>query len=224
MKKFILLLAFCLHANAATNAVSGVYLPDIYIDELKKSKSHTLALNKFISTTNATKADAILINNYKITYVYGYSDAETKNITVLETKTITIMNPNGTLYDIKREKGRIEDDSGTRYSQVGHIKDVILAAQFFITKTIFGKKRYRSKNGEELFLDDHGRLYYKNMRYEFLLSRQNDSNYDTIYSKNENKTYFLGVKNKKIHMYQSLNKDNEPEYFATEFILVDELE
>jgi hypothetical protein len=224
MKKFILLLTFCLYANASIDTVSGVYLPDIYIDELKNSKSHTLALNKFISTTNATKADAILIDNYKITYVYGYSDAETKNITVLETKTITIMNPNGTLYDKKRKKERIEDDGGTSYSQVAHIKDVILATQFFITKTIFGKKRYRNKNGEELFLDNHGKLYYKNIRYEFLLLRQNDSNYDTIYSKDENKTYFLGMKNKKIHMYQGLNKDNEPEYFATEFILVDELE
>ncbi|MDR1614149.1 MAG: hypothetical protein LBS26_01120 [Campylobacteraceae bacterium] len=224
MRKIVLILALCFYANAAQDAVSGVYLSDIYIDELQKSKSHMQALDKFINATNASKASAILIDGYNIIYFYNHSDTETKNITVLETKIITVMNQNGTLYDIKSSgpsfwrKTRIEDD-GIKYTQIGHIRDVVRAWSYFITKTIFGDKHYRNKNGEEFFLDEHGRLYYKDIKYELAFSIQNHYKYDMIYSKD--KTYFISIKNNKIYIYEYIGKENEPE--KAEFILADEL-
>jgi hypothetical protein len=138
-------------------------------------------------------------------------------------KTITVMNPDGTSYDIKRKLGYIED-GGIGYSMVGHINDVVSVAQHFISKTIFGYKHYKNKNGDEFFLDENGNLHYKNARYEFWFTEQNPYNYDAICSQDKHQLYFFSLKNRKIQIYEGVSQDGEPAHFAQEFILVDELE
>jgi hypothetical protein len=66
--------------------IFGVYLSDTCMCKPKKSKSNVLTFNKFLSIINALK-----------------SGAKMKNATNQKrTKTITVMNQNNALYDIKR--------------------------------------------------------------------------------------------------------------------------
>ncbi|MDR3345680.1 MAG: hypothetical protein LBS73_00755, partial [Campylobacteraceae bacterium] len=155
MRRVILFLALLSFAYAQDSKFGGIYLPDVYLSELSKSKSHVVATKKFYEQTDAEER-ALVITPDGITYIYG-NEAEGRDIIKIDKNKITVekksYDDENTSLDIYiTGEGKIKNANGVKYSRISSETDgATNIMMHFITEAIFTDKHYKNKAGDELY-------------------------------------------------------------------------
>lgn len=179
---FLLLITVSAFAGEIPKKFYGTYLPEKYIDALKKHKIHIKAL----SENDNSYYDIICITKY------DGEDAIFSNIGFHDQFAI---DKSEFRHNWKNKDSKIiTDKKKNKYIKISNGTDYDEKISKFISKEIFSKKKYKNKNNVLEVLDS-GNILFNNDQYSINLDYQfRNKRYDEFYSKQGEKVKYILIK------------------------------
>lgn len=186
----------------------GTYLPEIYIEELKRTKSHRIAMSK-IHQLEHVYPDAIFFSPSELNFIYNFHEGCRYEIVFCDEQSVVIRDLGKDYnYSLKENKFLFIDD--VKYVRIADAQTVDIynnSIKTYVVNTIF--KELQLTDGSNTFSVKNGVIKYNGCTYELSLDLVAQGKKYDVLSEMDRK--FVEVLDNKINIYNASSEDGNYE-------------